>query len=129
MSTDQIARGVLQRLEDAWNAADGEAFAAPYADGASFVTVRGELMHEQATIAAGHAQIFATIYAGSVNRMELVDAKRLDGDVIVATSRNTLQAPHGPLAGVHQAMSTSILVRSDSDWQIVSTHNTLVAAR
>ena len=128
MSTEEIARDVLARLEGAWNAGDGAAFGAPYTPDASFVTIRGEL-NPGPEIGFGHAQIFATIYAGSTNRMELLEAHRVSDDVIVATSRNTLDAPLGPLAGVHAAMSTSVLVRSDDDWRIASTTNTLVGAR
>ena len=61
--------------------------------------------------------------------MELLEAHRVSDDVIVATSRNTLDAPHGPLAGVHAAMSTSVLVRSEGEWRIAATQNTLVGAR
>ena len=127
MNTEQIARDVLARLENAWNAGDGAAFGAPYQPDASFVTIRGEMAHGPA-IGAGHAAIFATIYAGSRNRMELLEAQRIGDDVIVATSRNTLEAPHGPLAGVHAALSTSVLVRTGEEWRIAATQNTLVEA-
>ena len=128
MTTESIARDVLARLEEAWNAGDGTAFGAPYTPDASFVTIRGELAHGP-EIGAGHAQILTSIYAGSTNRMELLDAQRVSDDVIVATSRNTLDAPHGPLAGVHAAMSTSVLVRTGGEWGIAATQNTLVGAR
>ena len=128
MNTQQIARDVLARLEAAWNAGDGNAFGAPYRQDASFVTIRGELNHGE-EIAAGHAQILASIYQGSTNRMELLEAQRVSDDVIVATSRNTLEAPQGPLAGVNAAMSTSVLVRSGDEWRIAATQNTLVGAR
>jgi uncharacterized protein (TIGR02246 family) len=128
MSTEQIARDILARLENAWNVGDGNAFGEPYCDDASFVTVRGELTHG-AEIGSGHARILTSIYAGSSNQMELLEAHRVSDDVIVATSRNTLDAPHGPLAGVHAAMSTSVLVRSEGEWRIAATQNTLVGAR
>ena len=127
MDTDDTTRELLQRLEDAWNRGDGEAFGAPYDDGASFVNIRGEL-HYGPAIAAGHAQIFATTHAGSTNRMRLVRAQRVSDDVIVAISCHTLDAPRGPLAGVHSALSTSVLVRSGRQWRIAATHNTLVGA-
>ena len=92
MSTEQIAREVLARLEQAWNSGDGNAFGAPYRDDASFVTIRGELAHG-AEIGTGHAQILTSIYAGSTNHMELLEAQRVSDDVIIATSRNTLDAP------------------------------------
>jgi uncharacterized protein (TIGR02246 family) len=129
METQAIATAVLQQLEDAWNAGDGEAYAAGYDDDASFVNIRGERSRGAAAIAAGHAEIFATIYAGSTNRLALVDAQRLGDDVIVVTSRNTLDAPSGPLAGTHDAMSTSVLRRQGDEWRIALTHNTLVGAR
>lgn len=124
-----VAAEALARLESAWNAGDGAAFGAVYATEASFVTIRGVLLTGAEAIAAGHAGIFATIYAGSVNRMELVRAESLADDVVLAVSANTLDSPSGPLAGVHQAMSTSVIVRqADGAWRIVSTHNTLVVA-
>jgi len=128
--TDDIARGVLGRLEDAWNHGDGQAFGAVYAEDASFVTIRGEHLRGRAQIAGGHAGIFATIYAGSTNRMELVEARQIAENVVLSTSTGTLDAPHGPLQGVHTAMSTSVLVRSaDAEWLIVATHNTLLGAK
>lgn len=125
-----VAREALGRLEAAWNSADGEAFGAVYAEDASFVTVRGLHLTGASAIAAGHARIFATIYAGSVNRMDLVRAEEIADGVVLAVSVHTLDCPSGPLAGVHRAMSTSVLTRTGPtarSWQIVAGHNTLVA--
>ena len=71
-----MALEVLAHLEAAWNAGDGTAFGDRYTADASFVTVRGEHILGREAIGAGHAGIFSTIYAGSVNRMELVRATR-----------------------------------------------------
>jgi uncharacterized protein (TIGR02246 family) len=119
---------MLARLQDAWNRGDGAAFGAPFTDDASFVNIRGELHVGAAAIGAGHAGIFAGIYAGSTNRMELVEA-RPAGDAVVATSRHTLEVPAGPLAGTHQATSTSVLAQRDGEWRMVASHNTLVVSR
>ena len=121
------ATDVLTRFQDAWNAGDGAAFGAAYLPDASFVTVQGQLAQGAEAIGAGHAGIFATIYAGSVNTMELVSAREVSDGVVVAISRNTLQVPAGPLAGTRQAMSTSVLVRAqDGSWSAAATHNTLI---
>ena len=72
---------------------------------------------------------FTSIYAGSVNRMELVRAEQIADGVVVAISDNTLDCPSGPLQGVHRATSTSVLTRPSEDgspWLVVATHNTLV---
>ena len=123
-----VARQVLHELETAWNNADGAAFGALYTSDASFVNIRGEHIQGNAAIGAGHHGIFTTIYAGSVNRMELLRAELLADGVVLAISLNTLDCPIGPLAGRNQAVSTSIITRSDDHgpWRIVSSHNTLV---
>ena len=122
-----IATDVLSRLEGAWNRADGAAFGAVYRPDASFVTIQGQHAQDAEAIGAGHAGIFATIYAGSVNSMELVSARELADGVVLAVSRNTLRVPAGPLAGTHQAMSTSVVVRDpDGSWSVAATHNTLI---
>ncbi len=132
-TTEEVASGVLDRLAAAWNAGDGTAFGAVYDEEAMFVTIRGELIRGRAAIAAGHGEIFATIYRGSTNEMVLLSAERIADDVVIATSRNTLTAPTGPLQGVHSAMSTSVIVRGGRGraraWRAVATHNTLVVTR
>ena len=110
---------MLARLERAWNDADGAAFGRVYAPGSSFVTIRGEHIVGSTAIGAGHHGIFTTIYAGSVNRMELVRAEEIVDGVVVAVSLNTLDCPTGPLAGRHQAMSTSVVTRRpDGGWDV-----------
>lgn len=123
-----VGRDVLDRLESAWNTADGTAFASAYAEDASFVTVRGEHIHGRAAIGAGHDQIFGTIYAGSVNRMELVRAEEVAAGVVLLVSLNTLTCPAGPLAGEHRAFSTNVVTRTHTGWSVLATSNCLVRA-
>ena len=121
------AETIIKRLEDAWNAGDGAAFGAPFAPDADFVTIRGEL-HSGDEIAAGHTQIFATIYAGSTIRYSVIGARELDDRVILAHVRATLNAPSGPLAGESNALASVVLVGDGDEHRIASFHNTLVAS-
>lgn len=123
---DEVARHTLRQLEHAWNAGDGPGFAGAYAVDATFVTIRGDYAVGRPAIADGHAAIFATTHAGSVNRMELLGSRELGDGIVVTVSRNTLTAPRGPLRGTHAALSTSVLVRTAGRWRIAATHNTLV---
>ncbi len=91
------------------------------------MNIQGALHSGSAAIAAGHDQIFRTIYAGSINRMRLVDTRLVTDDVIVANSRHTLDCPHGPLVGVHEALMTSVIVWSAGEWRIAASQTTLVA--
>ena len=125
---EAIASNFYAVLERAWNDADGAAFAAPFVEQPSFVDIRG-VAHDggRAELAAGHQAIFASIYKGSVNSIELEFARLLSDDIILARGRATLNAPTGPLAGVIHSVNTSVLVRhDDGDWRAVSFHNTLV---
>jgi uncharacterized protein (TIGR02246 family) len=131
MTTDPIpvARAFYASLERAWNDADGAAFGAAFANRAAFVDIRG-VTHDggPAEIGADHQGIFDSIYKGSVIRIDLETARLLSDDVVLARGRATLDAPTGPLAGVHQAVSTVVLLRTNGDWRAASYHNSLVAA-
>ena len=73
---------IVHRMESAWNAMDGAAFAAPFAEDADFVNIRGEHLRGRTAIAAGHEGIFRTIYAGSVNSYTLQGVRLLRSDVV-----------------------------------------------
>jgi uncharacterized protein (TIGR02246 family) len=124
---EEIARRVLNQLGDAWNAADGQAFGAPFAADADFVAIRGDHHHGQGAIAHGHQAIFDSIYRGSQQTYDLLQARALTDDVVLAIAQGNLNAPGGPMAGESQSTATLVLVRDGEDWQIASFHNTLVA--
>jgi uncharacterized protein (TIGR02246 family) len=119
---------IVRRLETAWNAGDGDAFAAPFATNADFVNIRAEPHRGREAIAAGHTAIFRTIYAGSTNRCELESARLLRPDVALARVVATLDCPTGPLAGRHRARFTLVLTKGPGGWEIASLHNTLEPA-
>lgn len=121
-----IAQTIMQRLELAWNRADGAAFGAPFSTGADFVAIRGDLHTGRDAIAAGHQQIFDTIYAGSTVRYQVLQARQLDDRVILAHARGSINAPSGPLAGEHASTATVVLLRHDDQYQITAFHNTLI---
>jgi uncharacterized protein (TIGR02246 family) len=118
---------VVRRLESAWNAMDAAAFAADFADDADFVNVRGEHFRGRPAIAGGHAGIFATIYAGSVNQYTVEVARLLRPDVALVHVYARLEVPQGPLAGRHPARFSIVLTREPAGWRIASFHNTLEA--
>jgi uncharacterized protein (TIGR02246 family) len=123
-----IAETVIKRLEDAWNAADGEAFSEPFAPDADFVNIRGDLHSGSEEIAAGHQQIFDSIYAGSTVRYTVLQARELDNCVVLAHVGGTLNAPTGPLAGETKALASVVLVGDAGEHRIAAFHNTVVAS-
>ena len=120
---------IVGRLEAAWKAMDGTAFAAPFAVDADFVNIRGEHFRGKAAIAAGHAVIFRTIYAGSTTRMTLEGVRQLRPGVALVHVLSRLEAPQGPLAGRHAARFSMVLTKEPVGWEIAAFHNTLEAAQ
>lgn len=90
---------IVAKLEAAWNAGDGDAYGAPFSTDADFGTIRAEHFRGRDAIASSHANIFWTIYAGSVNRHTLESLRLLRPDVALAHVYAVLDVPSGPLAG------------------------------
>ena len=121
-----MAQGLLDRLEAAWNGADGTAYGEPFSSDAVFVAIRGDLYTGREAIAQGHQGILDSIYAGSTSRFELLSARPLDDRVVLAHARMTVDAPAGPLAGEHRSTATMVLVEREGRYEIAAFHNTLV---
>jgi uncharacterized protein (TIGR02246 family) len=121
----EILENTVRALEAAWNAGDGAAFAAPFAADADFVTIRAEHFRGRDAIAAGHAGIFRTIYAGSRNQYTVESVRSLAPTVALVRVGAVLDAPSGPLAGRHTARFSIVFVRGSAGWEIASLHNTL----
>lgn len=126
-ATTAISTTILAQLERAWNAADGAAFAAPFADESDFVDIRGGHHRGKAAIAHGHQAIFDSIYAGSTVSLRLDVARPVAPGAIMAVATSTLDAPTGPRRGVHNARMTMLIAERDGDWRVTAFHNTLVA--
>ena len=124
---EDIATEVIGRLERAWNEADGRAYGEPFTADADFVDIRGEHHRGQKAIAARHQAIFDSIYRGSSADYELIQARELSDDVILAHATGVLRVPSGPLAGEHSAVQSLVLARGSDEWKIAGFHNTLVA--
>ena len=126
MSVDrEAAATIVKELEASWNAADGARFGVPFTDDADFVTIRGEHLRSREAIAKGHQGIFDSIYKGSTVRYEVSSVRAIAQGVAVAQVKTELNAPTGPLAGMHNSLFTLVLVQQGA-WRIAAFHNTLI---
>jgi uncharacterized protein (TIGR02246 family) len=123
-----VAAGQVERLERAWNDADGAAWGAAFTDDADFVDIRGSHHTGAAAIGQGHQGIFDSIYAGSAVRYSVDTARVIAPGHIVAVVSAVLDAPSGPLRGVNHSRATVLLVNRSGAWRVTAFHNTLVAA-
>ena len=128
VANERIVSDAVGELERAWNAADGEGFARPFADDADFVNIRGEHARGRVTIAKGHQAIFSTIYRGSTVEFQVASVRAIAPGVLLAHVQSTLRAPTGPLAGEHRSLFSMVLVQNHNDWRIAAFHNTLVTS-
>ena len=125
----EIATTRLALMEQAWNRADGAAFGALFADDTDFVDIRGTHHRGDAgLIGRGHQMIFDTVYRGSTVKYGLENARVVVPGCIIAVATATLDAPSGPLQGVHNSRLTTAITAVDGEWSITAFHNTLVGA-
>lgn len=122
-----VAERAVRQMEAGWNDADGDAYAAPFADDADFVDIRGSHHSGREPIARGHQELFDSVYRGSRVTMRVADARLLGDGVVLARVESDLDAPAGPLAGQNRSTMTLVLHHDGEDWRVASAHNTLVA--
>ena len=126
-ANQEIVSRIVTELETAWNAADGDAFARPFADDADFVNIRGEHHRTRPAIAAGHNAIFRTIYKGSTVRLTVAAVREIAPGVVLAHVKSILNVPTGPLAGEHHALFSMVIVQGADGCSIAAFHNTLAS--
>ena len=124
-----VLHDLVGELERAWNSADGGAFAAAFTDDADFIDIRGAHHHGRIEIGHGHQAIFDTIYQGSNVRYSVVSATPVGDSAVIGIIAATLDAPGGPLQGVHDSRISVVVVDdAAAGWRVRSFHNTLVVA-
>ena len=127
--TTTVVHDLVGELERAWNSADGGAFAAVFTDDADFIDIRGSHHHGRNEIGHGHQAIFDTIYKGSNVRYSVVSATPVGDHAVLGIIAATLDAPGGPLQGVHESRISVVVVNdAATGWRVRSFHNTLVVA-
>ena len=126
-SADESAvRQVVQQVQDAWNAHDGKAFAAPFATDADYVVVNGMYIKGRNAIEQGNTQIFSTIYKDSKNAATVKGVRFLRPDVAVAHVEWNLEWNAEGEAKRSRAMNTMVMTKDGGKWSIAAFHNTPV---
>jgi len=129
-SSDEAAiRQIVQQVQDAWNAHDGKAFAAPFATDADYVVVNGMYIKGREAIEQGHTQIFSTIYKESKNAATVKSVRFLRPDVAVAHVEWNLEFRAGGETRKAQAMNTMVLTKEGGRWGIAAFQNTPIEAQ
>ena len=120
----------MAELTDAWNRGDARAFSARFAADGSFTNVLGIVAYGREIFELRHAEIFRTIYQGSVlqqsiGRLYFIRPDVAEVDVDAAVS-GYLRLPPGVQAandGALRAKLQLVVTREDSEWWIAAFHN------
>ena len=120
-------RAIIIRVQDGWNAGDGKAFAAPFAEDADYVVVNGMRIKGREVIAAGHTQIFETIYKGSHNTASIQGVRFIRDDVAIAHIEWRLKFRQGDTPREARAMCSMVMTKQNGQWSITAFHNTPIA--
>ena len=118
---------MVYQLESAWNAADGDAFAALFAEDADFIHILGGYYTGRETIRAGHRMIFGTIYKGSTVHYSVEKIKFLRPDVALVFLRQHIELAEGSDPSGIDCRPTIIAEKHDKKWHIVTLQNTRIS--
>jgi uncharacterized protein (TIGR02246 family) len=125
---DEVAiRALVAGLVASWNAADGIGYGAQFTDDADFVNVYGFHAKGRAAIAAGHQQIFDTVYRGSTNSGIVEGVRALGSGLALAHVAWTLRIPAGEAVRESQARATLVLAHTPAGWRIGAFQNTTIS--
>ncbi len=127
-AADEAAvRALHQRVLDAWNRGDGEAFAAPFSEDAHFVAFDGSVLHGRKQIAETHRVLFDKWLAGTRLTDERTDVRFLgpDAAVLFAVGGTIMRGKSGP-SPERDSIQTLVARRDGSGWSLVSFQNTRI---
>lgn len=131
---DTSLRAILDSQAAAWNRGDGDAWAAAFADDATFINVRGQIVAGHAGIAAIHRMILTGPYKGSHVEIRVRRILPLSAEIALVETDHIVSNFHAlppglvPTSpGVLEAHMNYIARKGPGGaWQFVSAQNTAV---
>ncbi len=126
-SEERALHGVVYQLEAAWNAADGPAFVAAFADDADFIHILGGYYTGRAAIEAGHRMILGTIYKGSTVHFSVEKIRFVRPDVALVFVRQHLDFSENGEPRELDARPTILAENVGGAWKIIAVQNTRIS--
>lgn len=119
-------KAIVQQMQDGWNAGNGKAFAAPFAEDADYVIVNGMRLKGRDVIASMHQRIFDTFYKNSQNRGDVKSVRFLRPDIAIAHVEWTLKFMENGNNREAKAINSIILSKENRQWGIAAFQNTYI---
>jgi len=115
-----------QMFASGWNAGDAEALSRAFDDQASFVNRFGRKVRGREAIAAMHAPLFTSVYAGSEMTCRVEELELLADDAAYGYVRFDLKAGEAMPAGAPRDVPgrmLAVLARQGQDWRVKAVTN------
>src|SRR6185312_7016794 len=123
-SDEQAIQTILDELQTAWNSANSRAWAAHFAEDATFIHIFGGQLDGRTAIEGSHRVIFDTIYKNSRMTLTLRAIRQVRPDVAVVWTRGLVATAQGSEVDTRPTM---VFVKDSGQWQIIAFQNTRVS--
>jgi uncharacterized protein (TIGR02246 family) len=120
-------RAIVQQIQDGWNAGDGKAFAAPFAEDADYVVVNGMQVKGRDLIASGHQRIFDTFYKNSKILGSVKSIRFIRPDVAIVHIEWSLEFTENGTPRKNKSLNSQLITKENGRWSIAAFHNTSIA--
>ena len=126
MDDSEVAGEIASGFDGAWNEHDMSALGQAFHHDATFVNVIGTCMRGREDIERGHGVAHAGPYRNSALRTEVLDARQIVPDLIVAHLRTELRGDERAPGQVQPTLLTLAIERRAGAWKIIAAHNTRI---
>ncbi len=123
---EQALRGVVAKMENAWNQGDSVAWTALFAEDADLIHILGGHLTGHTSIERAHRAIFDTIYKGSTLKFTVEKIRPVSSEVAIVFVFGELRITQPGVPPVLHARPTMVAYRTGGTWKIVAFQNTMV---
>jgi uncharacterized protein (TIGR02246 family) len=126
MDDAEVASEIACGFAAGWNEHDMSALGRVFHDDATFVNVAGTYMRGREEIEAGHGLAHAGPYRNSALSMQVLDARQVVPDLVVAHLRTEVLGDERAPGQVQPTLLTLAIERRAGAWKIIAAHNTRI---
>ena len=122
---ESAIQDLFRQMNDGWRNGDGEAYAAPFAEDADYISAPGERVRGRREIAESHQRIFDGIFKGTRVSGKILSLRCIAPNVVIAQIEGAVLFAGEPDASVSpNGLISLVMVKESGAWHIVHFQNT-----
>lgn len=128
-------QGIIHKYTDAWNYHEGKGFGNDFTEDADFVNIFGMYFSGRVEIEERHVQILQNFLKGSHLKITDLNLREVQSGLVIAIVRWNLDGFRNPRSNMSQpgekmdGIFTQVLIKSDGQWKITASQNTVLPNR